>query len=603
MEKISPLAIYSKELEKQLNILAALEKKGRLLGWYRFIVFIIASIASYKIFLSFGPWGIGVILIGLGALLFLVSLDSDNKAAINNIKTLIRINKEEISLLNNQYQERPDGSIFINSLHDYANDLDLFGPSSLFQYLNRAYSEQGKALMAKYLLEASPLAQIYQRQEATQEILSDFQWRQQFQAYSMQCNLSTATQHNITHWLGREATHFTSPFWKMMVPLWSVFTLSSLGAALLGYIPASIFSFLFVLYLIISGSIVSRGAKDYSALSGIIKEIKTLYNLLGWIETKEFNASLWEPFIIKKKIKGKSPSTQIKKLALILNRFDILLNMVASTFLNSFLLWGVRQIIDLNEWRIENKQSLTIWFDLIAHFEMIHSLAVLRFNQPQWGLPTFSGQYFTLNALELGHPLIATPHRVVNDFHLEGKGKIGLITGSNMAGKSTFLRSLGINIILAQLGGVVCAKKLLISPVRLMSSMRISDNLAENTSTFYAELKKLKTIIDAVNRKEPVLILLDEILRGTNSLDRLAGSKALIIQLIKNKTVAVIATHDLALTEMKGRYDKAIENYHFDVQVEGEELYFDYLLKEGICSSLNASILMKKIGIDLSSSE
>jgi DNA mismatch repair ATPase MutS len=182
---------------------------------------------------------------------------------------------------------------------------------------------------------------------------------------------------------------------------------------------------------------------------------------------------------------------------------------------------------------------------------------------------------------------------------MEGKPKIGLITGSNMAGKSTFLRSLGVNIVLAQMGAPVCASHLLLSPAKLMSSMRIADNLAENTSTFYAELKKLKSIIEAVHRKEPLFILLDEILRGTNSMDRHKGSEALIHQLIKQHAVAILATHDLGLAKLEARHPRFIENYHFDVQVEGEELYFDYRLKQGICNSLNASILMRKIGIDL----
>jgi DNA mismatch repair ATPase MutS len=152
------------------------------------------------------------------------------------------------------------------------------------------------------------------------------------------------------------------------------------------------------------------------------------------------------------------------------------------------------------------------------------------------------------------------------------------------------------------MGAVVCAQSFRFSPVRLMSSMRIADNLAENTSTFYAELKKLKTIIEAVNRKEKVFILLDEILRGTNSYDRHIGSAALIAQLIKENAVAVIATHDVELAALKDKYNNNISNYHFDVQVEGEELYFDYRLKTGVCQSLNASILMKKIGIRLDES-
>ena len=168
-----------------------------------------------------------------------------------------------------------------------------------------------------------------------------------------------------------------------------------------------------------------------------------------------------------------------------------------------------------------------------------------------------------------------------------------------MAGKSTFLRSLGVNTVLAQMGAPVCAEELTLSPVHLMSSMRIADNLAENTSTFYAELKKLKTIIEAVRRHEPLFILLDEILRGTNSRDRHTGSEALIHQLIRENAVAVIATHDLALARLEEQFPGVVENYHFDVQVEGEELYFDYRLKHGVCTSLNASILMKKIGIEL----
>jgi DNA mismatch repair ATPase MutS len=195
--------------------------------------------------------------------------------------------------------------------------------------------------------------------------------------------------------------------------------------------------------------------------------------------------------------------------------------------------------------------------------------------------------------------LLPAEQRVTSSFGINGQGKIALVTGSNMAGKSTFLRSLGVNVLLAQTGAPVCAETFVLSPVKLMSSMRIADNLAENTSTFYAELKKLKTIIEAVKRHEPVFILLDEILRGTNSLDRHTGSAALMKQLIKEHAVAVIATHDVALAKLENEYPTAIQNYHFDVQVEGEELYFDYKLKDGVCTSLNASLLMKKIGIEM----
>ena len=176
---------------------------------------------------------------------------------------------------------------------------------------------------------------------------------------------------------------------------------------------------------------------------------------------------------------------------------------------------------------------------------------------------------------------------------------MNLITGSNMAGKSTFLRSVGVNIVLAMMGSSVVAKSLMLSPLKVLSSMRVSDNLEESTSTFYAELKKLKEVIDAVYNNEKVFLLLDEILRGTNSADRHTGSRALIKQLILHNAAGLIATHDLELTKLADEFPDNIHNYHFDVQMENDELYFDYKLKRGICHSMNASLLMKKIGIEI----
>jgi DNA mismatch repair ATPase MutS len=273
--------------------------------------------------------------------------------------------------------------------------------------------------------------------------------------------------------------------------------------------------------------------------------------------------------------------------------------MVGPLFLNSFLLWDVRQMLALNEWRKKNKPIVPKLFHAIAETEVLNTLATIHFNHANWCLPKLTDKHFVFESKDLGHPLIPEKERVDNDFLIEKNTLISLVTGSNMAGKSTFLRSIGINIVLAQVGAPVCAQHFTLSPVRLMTSMLVSDNLAENTSTFYAELKKLKTIIEAVNNSEKVFVLLDEILRGTNSHDRHTGSTAFITQLIRHHAFAVIATHDLELADLKKGFSQSLENYHFDVQVKGEELFFDYKLKEGVCHSLNASLLMKKIGIEL----
>ena len=317
------------------------------------------------------------------------------------------------------------------------------------------------------------------------------------------------------------------------------------------------------------------------------------------LEHKNYSARLLQQLQQSVRGNNETASVQIKNLKGLLNRFEVRLNIFLFIFLNSFLLWDVWQMRALNKWRAQNKSSVYHWYSFITEFEVLNSLATLHFNQPQWAFPQFTHQHFTFNGEAVGHPLIQTEKRVVSSFSLEGIAKVALVTGSNMAGKSTFLRSLGINIVLANMGAPVCAKSVMLSPVQLLSSMRIADNLAESTSTFYAELKKLKTIIEAVNSHLPVFILLDEILRGTNSLDRHTGSSALIRQLIRNNAVAVIATHDVELAKMEKEYPGSISNYHFDVQVSNGELYFDYKLKEGVCTSLNASILMKKIGIDM----
>jgi DNA mismatch repair ATPase MutS len=272
--------------------------------------------------------------------------------------------------------------------------------------------------------------------------------------------------------------------------------------------------------------------------------------------------------------------------------------------LNTFSFWDLQQVLSLEKWKKENKEHIDDWFHSLAEIESLSSLANLSFNNPDWTFPGISQDHGTFMANSLGHPLIPKEKLVTNSFSTESSNGLNLITGSNMAGKSTFLRSVGVNVVLAMMGSAVYAKSFTVSNMKVISSMRVSDNLEENTSTFYAELKKLKEVIEAVYQNEKVFLLLDEILRGTNSADRHAGSKALIKQLIQHNAVGLIATHDLELAKLADDpiaigFPSKLHNYHFDVQVTGDELYFDYKLKRGICTSMNASLLMKKIGIEL----
>ncbi len=599
----SPEKIYQQQIKELTEKLNALQKRRSILGWMRLLIAVAAFIGVYHLSGYSISTACIIAAVGVALFIFVLGKDADNKRQLQSVKTLLAINEEELGLLAYDYSSRYDGATYLAHEHAFAGDLDVFGKFSLFQFINRCYTEQGRNLLAQDFLAGVTPEEVEQRHQAIKELSPQYKWRQQLQSLAIQTPVTAATQRKIEAWLDSKEEAFTHKAWKGILPLYCLFTISTAIAAILGLIPGSVFSFLFLLYLVLSTTLSRKPTKTYGHLSGVVKEISTLKSLIRLIERKVFTSSLLMQWQEDVTVEGSKASAEIKKLEEVLNRFEARLNVFVFVILNSFLLWDVLRMRTLNKWRAQNRELMSGWFELIARFEVANSLAALHFNKPSWCLPKLPAPYFVFKGKNLGHPLIPDGQRVTSDFDLTGEGQIALITGSNMAGKSTFLRSLGVNTILAQMGAPVCADDLQLSPVQLMCSMRIADNLAENTSTFYAELKKLRTVIEAANLHRPVFILLDEILRGTNSLDRHIGSKALIRQLIKQGVVAVIATHDLELAKLKAELPEAIHNYHFDVQVaNGDELYFDYKLKDGICTSLNASILMRKIGIELETS-
>jgi hypothetical protein len=591
--------VYNKELEKHFAELKVLKKKQSSLGWIRLAVILATAIIAYQAFMRSG-WAGGIVLVvGISIFLFVVSRDVDNNRNIAHKKRLLFLLEDELKVMSGQYEHRYHGGEFLPPVHDYAHDLDILGPHSIYQWLQRCHSGQGREKLARNLLEPIPVNQSARRQEAMQELAPLHEWRVQLGALSMEHPVTVPAQKKVEQWINRKEEHFTGKVWSWFVPVYTTVTIASAVACIAGWIPAALFGPLFFVYFVFSGALSRRAMAAYNDLDGMVRETGTFENIMRFLEERHFESPLLKELQSSVQSGGTKAYGQIGQLKELLNRFDLRLNILVFIFVNSFLLWDVRQMRSLNRWRIRNREKIANWFGFIAEAEVLCSLAALRFNQPDWCIPVFEKDYFHLSGTSLGHPLIAGDKRVVNDFQLAGTGKVALVTGSNMAGKSTFLRSLGVNMVLAHAGAPACAQELRLSPSGLMSSMRIADNLAENTSTFYAELKKLKTIIEAVNSKRQVLVLLDEVLRGTNSLDRHIGLEALIRQFIRQQAVAVIATHDVEVAALEKEYPQQLENYHFDVQVEGEELYFDYRLKHGVCTSLNASILMKKIGIEL----
>lgn len=595
----TPIEVYQQRKAQFASELQVLQQKHNRLGWLRLALILVTAIAGYQSFVLAGAWALLVVGVGIALFLWLVSVDADNNRKIAFGKQLVHINEEELRILAGDFAHRPDGLAYLPSVHAYAGDLDLFGKQSLFQLVNRCSGEQGLNLLAANLLAPLPAADALLRQQAASELAQQVEWRQQLQAFAALNPVSVATEKKLAAWLQQPAPSMNERLWAIVVPVYSLFACGIAIAAILDLISGSLFSAFFVGFIIFAFSVGRRATPVSAQLSGVVSQLETMEQVLTAVEDPRFQSPLLQQLQARLQAGEAKASAQIKSLKEILNRFDLRLNVFVFLFVNSFLLWDIRQLLALRRWRKANEHQAANWFETIAQFEVLASLATLRFNQPGWAQPTFVPGYFHWQATHLGHPLLKSEQRVCSDFSLVGQDKMALITGSNMAGKSTFLRSLGVNTVLAQMGAVVCAQSLSLSPVVLMSSMRIADNLAENTSTFYAELKKLKSIIDAVKEGQPLFILLDEILRGTNSLDRHTGSKALMAQLLQAQVVAVLATHDVELAKLESQYPGRLYNYHFDVQVAGQELYFDYLLKNGVCTNLNASVLMQKIGIEL----
>ncbi len=596
---MEPQQFYQTRLEDLRVQLKKLQQRKSSFAWLR-LGSIIAIIAGLYLLWSFGIW---YVIIATLILLFifvrLIYADLKNQADIEHTIRLIQINENELKCLAGDYYDFDAGTEHIPKEHPYSNDLDMFGRASIFQYINRTTSQPGSRLLAEYLKSAASIPVIEQRQKAVKELSTKNLWIQELQSIGKKNKITFSTKSRLENWLKEPPVFSKFKPWKWLRYLLPLIILSIIALYIFDIVSPSQLLMALLVFLVIAYQLNKYIAPVHEQLSNAAKELDTLSSSISAIERESFESPLLKELQSVFIQKNKKASDDIYKIKKILDKLDTRYNLVLALTLNPLLLWNLQQVLDLEKWKEDQRDHFNSWFETLADFEALNSFGILYFNQPQWVFPTVHDKYFSISGKQIGHPLIPIEKRVDNFIDIPSNSELMLVTGSNMAGKSTYLRSIGVNVVLAMAGAPVCAIEFEVSHVQVISSMRITDNLEESTSTFYAELKKLKTIIEKVNAGEKVFILLDEILRGTNSLDRHTGSKALIKQLIKKKAAAIIATHDLELANLKEEFSENILNYHFDVQVNNEELYFDYLLKPGICNSLNASILMKKIGIEL----
>ncbi|MDX1315454.1 MAG: DNA mismatch repair protein MutS, partial [Eudoraea sp.] len=330
------------------------------------------------------------------------------------------------------------------------------------------------------------------------------------------------------------------------------------------------------------------------SVSRAMDTFQQYHKLIALLESVSFRSELLSKKQKLYRQEQDSVSQLLRKFADILHAFDQRNNMIFGFLGNGLLLWDLYQVYRIESWIAEHGDKVSAWFDVLSYFDASISLGNFAFNHPGYAFPELSANNIMINARDAGHPLLEKTLLVTNDFHI-GEEEFHIITGANMAGKSTFLRTVSLLIVMANLGLPVCASKMVYKPVKLVSSMRTADSLSRHESYFFSELKRLKFIVDEIG-EEPYFIILDEILKGTNSTDKAQGSRKFLDRLLTSKSAGLIATHDLSLCDAANGNDQ-VSNFYFDANIIDGELHFDYQLKPGICQNMNASFLLKKMGI------
>jgi hypothetical protein len=507
-------------------------------------------------------------------------------------KELEAINEEEIQIAEGKYSSRDEGEEFIDSTHFFSSDIDLFGKGSFYQYANRTGLKEGSAYLAK-LFTSNNIEGIKERQEAIKELSRLSNWRQKYTAVARMLKTSTSNK-TITTWLS-EYVPFIPKYFKWLPPVFGIVSIVLCVAfffKLIGFLPVLLW---FILGMVITGLYV-KSVTRLSAITNRIKETIQQYALLlEEIEDADFKSTL----LVKEKANIKSKkhkASQIfKAFSKHLDALDNRNNIFVAFLGNGFFLWDIYYTIKIENWIVTNSSLVEEWFKTVAFFDAFNTLATFAYNHPNFTYPSLTeNKEQQIHAKSLGHPLLSKEQRVDSDL-VFANTDFFIVTGANMAGKSTFLRTVSFYVVMANTGLPVCAKNSTYRPTRLITSMRTTDSLADNSSYFFAELTRLQFVIE--NLKEGnYLVILDEILKGTNSVDKAEGSKKLIEKLVKMGVPGIIATHDLSLCEISKNLTE-VKNYFFETEIKKDELFFDYQLKEGICKNMNASFLLKKMDI------
>ena len=594
---MKPDEYYQKQIDHYTARLKQIKKRRNLITLAKLLTF---GYMIFLIYLLINHSTQPLLLLGIGAILvfiFLTLWDSQIIYRQHLIEELLRINTLESDYLAGNFSALDQGERFNDPAHPYAHDLDLFGEDSLFQHLNRTVTFSGTQKLVSWLLSLSKDPEvIHSRQQAAEELCAEPEWCQHFRAAG--ALHPTQALDAVILKSGPTESPFFSKHSTVRLILWIANTIVIVSWAVTSFtpLPFSISLVLSLLQLSALALYIKKINAYHQRLNLFLKTISNYLPLVRLIHDQSFRS----PYLQKIRHSLFTPESNslqaLTQLHRIQDSLDQRGNIVIAFILNGLYLKDFHTLLRLDHWRKKYGPDIETWTDVLSEADALISMANYRFNHPAYCLPVIC-QDRLLDTEEIGHPLLKSERNVTNDFSIRSLHQIAIVTGANMAGKSTFLRTIGVNLILAQSGNVVCSRYFVFQPMTLFTSMRTTDSLSKDTSYFHAELLRLQQLVNIAQQEDKVFIILDEMLKGTNSVDKLNGSLAFLKRILSYPISGLVATHDLALGELADDFPEHFFNVCFEIVHSGSQITYDYKLHPGISSNMNASILLKQMGL------
>lgn len=596
---MNPENHYTERLSLTKGQLQQVKKQIFRISMLRLTLFI-AGVAGIYFFFSQTPLLIVCICLTFLPLFILVKIHNRFFIRKEWLETQARIIQEELQALSGDYSSFEDGKEYVNPEHPYSFDLDIFGRRSLFQSINRTCTFFGKDRLAKWLQNhLHKKTSIEKRQEMVREISEHTLFREQFRVAGLVHHGQSSDGEKIQAWSQSPAQYLHAGWVKAFI--WGVPVINSLLliTSLIGWTSFSCLGLSFGIFLVLSFGIIKRATYIQETYGKQLKSLNGYARLIALAKAEDWKSAGMLELMERFNLNGQSPVQALQQLSKELDRLDLRNNQFLYVLLEGSIFFQLQEIVRIERWKVRYGQYISEWLETVGELDALCSLGTFAYNHPQYTYPELTEKPFCFLATQMGHPLMPVSQCVKNDATIPSRPFFLIITGANMAGKSTYLRTIGVNYLLACVGAPVCCERLKLHPNQLITSLRTSDSLSDNESYFFAELKRLKRIINLLNQGQQLFIILDEILKGTNSMDKQKGSFDLIRQFMQLKANGIIATHDLLLGSLIKQFPEEIRNYCFEADIKDNELTFSYKLREGVAQNMNACFLMKKMGIIL----